>query len=653
MLGPADPPVVVHAWTEGHGLILGAGDDNLVAAGDDGVQVVRLFDLDVRPVAVAPDRDRFLLLGRAAYGGSEDSARLFEIRLDAGRPQPPRPLSLMPRTQPFGLLVAADVAWVYGTEFRLTGFEYSLEGCASPRGCIRIPLERCTAGQATPLDLLEGPAGLGIFAFGRGLFVGRLDPGTAEPWTCVPLPDEIPTADGAAEHPVRELRAVRLHAGALYACAHEDPIDECSSSRPLVLTATAADQPRFRVLWAGPQGLSCGDLLPAPSGEGVRARFGRRLFDVRPDGTAVEALRVEEAWGLAAGAERTLLLPGGTLLLLGPGERVHRVTEGEPELLVGSPSLDLPDWRGGAAGADGALWLLARDRGAARLDSEDRPIRFAEDGLSGPRVALAADVNRGDVLVVGEDGRYAVFEGGDPARRRTGSLPERLGRASGAATMGPAGFVVLGAGASAARIPVDGPAEPLPVRFDDPATQAPEVEPVPAAGRCGAPPESPWLSAAGGEGAAWASGRNGLLVRFTAAGGVRRALPTSGSLRALFVPRPDVVRFAGSAIENLIPNLQLWSLELDEGWGRGDAELLHGPSVSFGPADVRFSRALALLADEPSGATPVLLAEGLLPSVGAPLRYRRVPFVPRGAVSSTDGLVVFFGAQGRLAALRR
>jgi hypothetical protein len=653
---PEDRLTPIHAWGAAPNRVVGIGDDLLLTQGPRGRRYVRFGGIDARPQALVPHREGFVLVADAALPWGADRSAFHWIGVAGdGRVLPPVPLDWRPETLAAGLHARDDAVWVYGTRAGVIGRSPALSACRRGAGCASVVLDPCPDfSRAESMHDFESDAeGRGVALTREAMLTGRLDADARPPWRCQGFADPIPwRGDERSEVLTRFVDAI-LRPEGVYLCAQVET-GPCQPTRSVVMHAPDPADPAPEVVWAAPEGLDCEGLLPRPGRpDGVRVEVEHRLFDLAPGAAPTDVGSVRAAWGDAPGATEARALDETTILLSGPRERAHVVRgEGAPAQIHGAPDPDPPRWRSAVPGT-GGFWLLSTAGALYRLEPGGAPRPVFE--LGEPGRALAADPAQGDVLVVGEDA-YALLPGGDPRGAARGPL-DGLEDPRLAASMGAAGFVVLGARLEAARVDATGLA-PLPVTFDDPATREVESPPAPSSDACAPGRLPPWLDAAGAEGAAWATGPEGLLVRFTAAGGLRKAVPTLADLHGLAVARAERITVSGygptpGAPGGATSRHQVFGLDLGGGWAQPATER-HGRFIeTSGLLEIVFARPLALFPDEGDGGiTPTLLPSGYLSRFGGDmgLPFRRVPFAPVDAALALDGSrILVLGRGGRLA----
>lgn len=617
--------------------------------------------LGSRPKAAAPALEGFVVVSTPPLPRTaiQDLFHLFPVDA-AGRLLAPTVLDWSPPTLANGLLAHREAVWAYGTA--RDGVSAALSVCVEGRPCRSKELGRCPSGRLTSqvLDLRATREGLGVALAEQALWIGPLEPDDDRAWTCHDQALEARRLDGMGSARVARLRDLLVRPEGLYLCADLE-VEPCAAARAAVLTASIASASSWSILFEGPAGHRCRELLPRPDGaSGARARFEGRIFDLDADGRIEEVGAVASAYGPAPGARRTELLPGDRILLHGPGGRMHLITEGGPRLLHGPAEPELPDWVAAVPAGSSFLLLDARSGLFQWFESSSvEPVPLGVD--LGRLIGMAADPSSGDLLVTAADGRFALLPGGDPSAAHLGRLPESFGRPKALASLGRGGFVVVDDRTTAARVAPTGATALLSVEWDDPSTPAVEPEPTAPEPLCreeGPPRANAWLAIAGAEGAAWASGQRGLLVRFTVIGGTRKQLPSFADLAAIRVERRDRVLVGGLGPEpgsevGRAQRLQLFALDLERGFSDEARERHRGYIETSGVWSLLFGTPRLLLPDEtgPLAPTPIVLESGYVPRVGGDDRfaYRRVPFLPRGAAVGPDGRILFFGPEGRLA----
>lgn len=654
-LAPGTPASPIHAWTARDDAVFGVGEDILTIITPDGQRNLSFDALGARPHAAVARSDHILVAARRPrlFSDRRDDWFLFPISA-SGDVQPPRALNWESTNLSFGLLDRGDLVWSHGQQTVFGGFAAALSVCRVPLGCEPVGLV-CDEAAANLRGLVETTEGRGVAWSERALHAGELARAAA-PWPCV-------TPQGRDEEgrlfTIEELSAYVKRADAYYLCARIEQ-DPCAPNQDYVLTSTNPVSPIWSVRWKPPVGAECRDLLPLPDrNDGIRVRVEAELVDLPPGEDPMPAGNLADVFG-TEGAYFTTVLPGPTVLSRGRAGRTHLVGEGSAPQIWGPEAPFPADWTSAVARPGGGF-LVASERGEL--------VAVSPDGAVGPpRVPLGLDdasgamlaANPQELLIITADGRYQRLDlDGDP-KGPPAEFPAPFGLPTLVAGMGAAGFVVLDDRTGAMRIPEDGPPQPLAISMDDPATPEEERWNLPDPDACsGRIDRNDWRAVAGGEGGAWAVGQRGLIVRFTARGGVRRVLPVQPNLESVRVDRMDRVMVAGrgrpsGAMGRIFSTLQVWQFDLEEGFDAIPTEPHRVTIESSGFPEVLVAQARALLGSEPlrGRPLPIVLDNGFVVRLGGDDRfvYRRVPFVPRGAVEDrSTNQVLFYGEEGRLA----
>ena len=658
---PGDPAEPIYQWTSGHGLVFGVGDRAAIAfdPATGNLRTARYSTLGGRAFAASAVPEGFVVSTREPRPWAASFAEywLFERTAD-GQILPPVRLDWTTSNQAESMVEHEGETWLVGGVRVLTSKEPVLDRCTVTGDCREIPLERCPSGvAASPASRLavgssQGPEPEnGLMLSSHLVHSGPMD--GSEPWGCHPAEPEL-EVNGATEK-VDVLQDVWARSDGLYFCASLE-IPACSASRPVVLTSSTVSPPRYRFAFEGPAGSTCRTLHPIPGRtDGIWARFDQRVFELAPGVEPREVGPVNLAWGAVEAATITARLSDGRPLLLGHGNRAHLPTETDPVQIIGSRTLDLPDWQDALPNDEGGFWGLSAWRGVFRVGEEglpSNPVALPQDW--GAALGFAREPGADRALVVFERGMQ--LRTGDFSELEAGvSLPSDFGRPKLVASMGPAGFLVLDNRSQVLRYHAGG-VEMVAPSFDDPTTPEIELGPAPVDGACGGT-EAPdiWRGLKGAYGAAWAVGTGGVVMRFTALGGVRRRLPVAADFGALWVGEAHELRIAGRGLppdgtDTSVQLVQVWSLDLGAGWS-APAVRLHDPYISStGVGALIYGWPIDLLGPESGGATPLLTDSGYLARLEGDERfvYRRSPFNPRGVTVAKDGLLLFWGEGARL-----
>lgn len=568
--------------------------------------------------------------------------------------------------------------------------------------CQRVTLGRCDDERefARARDMAMLPDGSAIVVAHKGLFYKTpnepplQNPHPSDTWRCAQYPDGIPRADGSGDVDIHEYRSIWTVGNRAYVCAVANAEERCMARRAAVLTATISTafgespEPDWEVVWESNPGIYCREFLP-PRASGVArlSMSGHRLIDFDADGNVIEQLGLRDEYGSFDRMGEVYPIGGDVLLGYG-GENQMYANTGSTSFaqIYGPDDLDGSALRAAVALPGGDFVVFGHGDGAVRVAVDGvtpTATVMPTERLSGIHIEVAvldtaATTDAKPVVLLGgakDSDSYlarAVVDG------TTLSVGEALNIPPGfddleivdVAETSPGRFVALTQGSRALKIVGDTVTE-IEVDFDDPTTE--DVESLPRLGpdQCSGrtPRTDVWRRVSGAGGVAWAIGRWGTVVRFVGDNTEAFAIPESLTMTSVRAECPDIMILGGKGNANEINGADtghVWYTAAPIRLDPEDEEILV-PRRETGLARIAKDELDTLTIGEVKYFTPIevffdatesgarayqmALTNGYMYRMNGAERteYVRAPFDPRKIVQNEDGVVLFTGAQNRIA----